>query len=148
MGPFAFAFSVVLCLMLPPQPIAQTAARREKPMKHYALIFHATRTFTPEEQKQRAVDIAGWVKKVTDMRITLDPRNFRDTLATFALEDSKVVSRNGSSGPKPATIVFFDSPSSEQAVDIARIHPGLNYGVTVEVREWSSPRELAAAETR
>ena len=148
MGPFAFVFSIVLCVMLSPQAIAQTYPRQEKPMKHYALIFHATRTFTPEEQKQRAVDIAGWVKKVTDMGITLDPRNFGDTLATFALEDSKVVSRDGSSGPKPATIVFFDSPSSEQAVDIARIHPGLNYGVTVEVREWTSPRELAAAETR
>jgi hypothetical protein len=82
------------------------------------------------------------------MGITLDPRNFGDTLATFALEDGKVVSRNGASGLKPATIVFFDSPSSEQAVDIARIHPGLNYGVTVEVQEWTSPREVVAAETR
>jgi hypothetical protein len=117
-------------------------------MKHYALIFQPTRTVTSEEQKQRGVDIAAWVKKVTDMGITLDPRNFTDTLATFALEDSQVVSRNGSSGPKPATIVFFDSPSSVKAVDIARIHPGLRYGVTVEVREWTSPRELAAAETR
>jgi hypothetical protein len=117
-------------------------------MKHYSLIFHATRTITPDEQKQRTVDIAGWVKKVTDMGINLDPRNFGDTLATFALDDGKVISPNGSSGPKPATIVFFDSPSSEQAVDIARIHPGLNYGVTVEVREWTSPRELAAAEAR
>ena len=117
-------------------------------MKHYALIFQATRTLTPEEQKLRTVDIAGWVKKVTDMGITLDPRNFGDTLAAFALEDSQVVSRNGSSGPKPATIVFFDSPSSDQAVDIARVHPGLHYGVTVEVREWTSPRELAAEETR
>ncbi len=117
-------------------------------MKHYALIFHATRTFTPEEQKQRTVDIAGWVKKVTDMGITLDPRNFGDTLATFALVDNKVASGNGSSGPKPATIVFFDSPSSEEAVEIARIHPGLQYGAAVEVREWTSPRELAAAETR
>jgi hypothetical protein len=117
-------------------------------MKHYALIFQPTRTVTSEEQKQRGVDIAAWVKKVTDMGITLDPRNFTDTLATFALEDSQVVSRNGSSGPKPATIVFFDSPSSVKAVDIARIHPGLRYGVTVEMREWTSPRELAAAETR
>jgi hypothetical protein len=117
-------------------------------MKHYALIFHATRTFTPEEQKQRPVDIAGWVKKVTDMGITLDPRNFGDTLAAFALEDSRVVSHNGASGPRPATIVYFDSPSSEQAVDIARIYPGLHYGVTVEVREWTSPRELVAAEAR
>ena len=117
-------------------------------MKHYALIFQATRTLTPEEQKQRAVDIAAWVKKVTDMGITLDPRNFGDTLAAFAMEDSKVVSRNGSSGPKPATIVFFDSPSSEEAVEIARIHPGLHYGATVEVKEWTSPRALVAAEAR
>ncbi len=117
-------------------------------MKHYALIFQATRALTPEEQKQRAVDIAAWVKKVTDMGITLDPRNFGDTLAAFAVEDSKVVSRNGSSGPKPATIVFFDSPSTEQAAEIARIHPGLHYGVTVEVREWTSPRALAAAKAR
>jgi hypothetical protein len=148
MGAFVFAISIVLCLMLAPKTIAQTTARQEKPMKHYALIFHATRTLTPEEQKQRTVDIAGWVKKVTDMGITLDPRNFGDTLASFALEDNKVVSRNGSSGAKSASIVFFDSPRSEQAVDIARIHPGLNYGVTVEVQEWTSPRELAAAETR
>ena len=28
------------------------------------------------------------------------------------------------------------------------IHPGLQYGVTVEVREWTSPRELAGAATR
>ena len=117
-------------------------------MKRDALIFHATRTFTPEEQKQRPLDIAGWVKKVTELGITLDPRNFGDTLAAFTLEDSQVVSRNGSSDPKPATIVFFDSPSSKQAVDIARIHPGLHYGVSVEVREWTSPRELAAAESR
>jgi len=117
-------------------------------MKHYALIFQATRTLTPEEQKQRAVDIAAWVKKVTDMGITLDPRNFGETLAAFALEDSKVVARDGVGSPQPATIVFFDAPSSEQAVDIARIHPGLRYGVTVEVREWTSPRALAVAEPR
>ena len=117
-------------------------------MKHYALIFRATRTLTPEEQKQRPVDIAAWVKTVTDLGITLDPRNFGDTLAHFGLEDGRVVSSNGSSGPKPATIVFFDSPSSEQAVEIARMHPGLHYGVTVEVRDWTSPRELAAAEKK
>ena len=115
-------------------------------MKHYALIFHSTRTLTPEEQKQRPVDIAGWVKKVTDIGITLDPRNLGDTLAAFAMDDSKGVSHSGSSGPKPAIIVFFDSASSEQAVEIARIHPGLHYGATVEVREWTSPRALVTAE--
>jgi len=111
-------------------------------MKHYALIFHPTRTLTPEEQKRRAADIAVWVKTVTDMGITLDPRNFGETVANFSLEENKVVARNGSSNPTALTIVFFDSPSRDQAVDIARVHPGLHYGVTVEVREWVSPREI------
>jgi hypothetical protein len=112
-------------------------------MQHYALIFHATRTLTPEEQKQRAIDIAAWVKKVTDMGITLDPRNFGETVANFAEDESKLVSRNGSSDPQFVTIVFFDAPNKDQAAEIARIHPGLHYGVTVEVREWASPRQLA-----
>jgi hypothetical protein len=145
---FSFALLpcfLVLCLT---QSIAQIANPQEKPMKHYALIFHPTRPLTPEEQQQRTVDIAAWVKKVTDMGITLDPRNFGETVANFALEESKVVSRNGSSDPKLVTIVFFDSPDRDQAVNIARIHPGLHYGVTVEVREWVSPRELTARETR
>src|SRR5258708_34049497 len=107
---FAFASSMVLCLMLPPQSIAQTAARQEKPMQHYALIFHATRSLTPEEQKQRAVDIAAWVKTVTDMGITLDPRNFGELVANFASKQGKVVSRNGSSDPKFVTIAFFKAP--------------------------------------
>jgi hypothetical protein len=127
---------------------AQIASPQEKPMPHYALIFHATRSLTPEEQKQRALDIAAWVKTVTGMGITLDPRNFGELVANFASEQGKVVSRNGASDPKFVTIVFFDSPGRNQAMEIARIHPGLHYGVTVEVREWASPRELAATEAR
>jgi len=49
----------------------------------------------------------------------------------------------GRATPRSFTIVFFDASSKEQAVEIARIHPGLHYGVTVEVREWTSPRETA-----
>ena len=113
-------------------------------MKHFALIFRSTRTLNPEELKQRAVDIAAWVKRVTEMGLALDPRNLGARAANFSSEGNEVVSREGSSDPALNTIVFFDSPSIEQAVEIARIHPGLNYGVTVEVREWTSPREIAA----
>ncbi len=79
---------------------------------------------------------------LTDLGITLDPRNFGETVANFSLEESEGVARNGSSNATSLTIVFFDSPSRDQAVDIARVHPGLHYGVTVEVREWVSPREI------
>jgi hypothetical protein len=113
-------------------------------MKHYALLFRSAHTFTPEELKRREVEIAAWVKRVTDMGITLDPRNFGETAANFSAEGSEIISREGSSDPTLSTIVFFDSPSREQAVNIARIHPSLHYSVNVEVRQWTSPRETAA----
>ena len=113
-------------------------------MKHYVLIFHSTRTLSPEEVKQRVVDIATWVKQVTDMGVTLDPRSLEETLANFSADGTQIVSREGSSDPTFRNLVFFDSASSEQAVTIARTHPGLRYGATVEVREWTSPRSLAS----
>jgi hypothetical protein len=139
---FSFALlvsSTVFCQLIH----SQTASPQEKPMKHYALIFHSTRTLTPEELKQRPVEIAAWVKRVTDMGIALDPRALGETAATFSAEGNEVVSREESSDPTLSTIVFFDSPSRDQAVNIARIHPGLHYGVSIEVREWTSPRETA-----
>jgi hypothetical protein len=118
----------------------QSTNIQEKLMNHYALIFHSTRTFTPEEQKQRTLDIADWVKQVTEMGITLDPRNFGETAASFPSDGSKTGVNQASGGPALATIVFFDTADREQAVEIARIHPALHYGVNIEVREWTSPR--------
>jgi hypothetical protein len=138
---------LLLCIAVLCQPIhSQTITPPEKPMKHYALLFHTSRTLTPEELKQRRIEIAAWAKEVTDMGITLDPRSLGETAATFSTEESKVVSRNGSSDPTLSNIVFFDSSSRDQAVDIARRHPGLHYGVTVEVREWTSPRQIVASQ--
>jgi hypothetical protein len=109
-------------------------------MKHYALIFYSTRTLTPEEQKQRPVDIASWIKEVMDMGITLDPRNFGGVEADFSEPGSVSGSSKGSSDPVMVTIVFFDSVDRDQAVNIARMHPGPCYGVAVKLREWTTPR--------
>ena len=113
-------------------------------MKHYALLFRSTRTLTAEELKQRTLDIAGWVKLVTDMGITLDPRNFGATEGHFSTKGNEVISREESGDSALTTVVFFDASSQDQAIDIARMHPGLQYGVTVELREWTSPRDTAA----
>jgi hypothetical protein len=112
-------------------------------MKQYALIFHATRALTPDEQKQRPIDISAWVKKVAEMGIELDPRNFEESLANFSSSGKEIISGLGPSDPTLVTIVYFGSPDGEQAVEIARIHPALSYGVKVEVREWSTPRVSA-----
>jgi hypothetical protein len=119
-------------------------------MKHYALLFHTNpnRPLTPEEQEQRQVEIAAWAKQVTDMGIKLDPRALGETAANFSVEGGQIVSHDGSSDPEFRNLVFFDSASRDQAVNIARIHPGLHYGSTVEVREWTDPRQAAAKANR
>jgi hypothetical protein len=140
-----FSLALLFCSVIPcPSIQAQTVSPKEKPMKHYALIFHATRTLTPQELEQRRLEIAAWAKRVTDMGIALDPRALGETAAAFSAEGNEIVSRKESSDPTLRNLVFFDSPNKEQAVDIARIHPGLRYGSTVEVREWTSPRETTA----
>jgi hypothetical protein len=139
------SFALLACLAVLIQPLhSQAASPQEKLMKHYALLFHTSRTLTPEEQKQRGVEIAAWVKQVTGMGVTLDPRSLGETAATFAAKGTEIISGNGLIDPTLSNIVFFDSPSRDQAVDIARIHPGLHYGVTVEVREWTSPRQASS----
>jgi hypothetical protein len=115
-------------------------------MKHYALIFHtnANRTLTPKELQQRQVEISAWAKQVTDMGVKLDPRALGETAANFSAEGDKIVSHDGSIDPTFRNLVFFDSASRDQAVEIARTHPGLHYGSAVEVREWTDPRQAAA----
>src|SRR6266550_7099865 len=144
-GATRLSFALLACLAVLIQPIhSQTASPQEKPMKHYALLFHTSRTLTPEEVKQRGVEITAWVKQVTNMGITLDPRALGETAATFSGKGSDVIPGNGSIDPTLSNLVFFDSPSKDQAVEVPRIHPGLNSGATVEVREWTSPRQATA----
>jgi hypothetical protein len=134
--------------MFLPAPLVGCAvlySQEKKPnMKHYCLIFHTSRTLTPEELKQRRADITAWVKQVEEMGVTLDPRAFGETAAMFSREGGSVVSRQASSDPALTNLVFFDCEDPEKAVKIGRAHPGLHYGAAVEVREWSSPRAAVA----
>ncbi len=114
-------------------------------MKHYALVFYpSSRTLTPEELKQRQVEILEWVKEVTAMGIDLDPRSFTAPAARLSISGGEVVSGSEAAGSTFTNVVFFDSASEEQAMHIAKTHPGLHYGTTVDVREWTSPRQPAA----
>jgi hypothetical protein len=121
----------------------QIALSQEKHMQHFAIIFRSTRVLTASESQQRALDIQAWVKKVTEMGITLDPRNFGQTIANLSAKNGELASRSEPEDPSLVTIVFFDAPNNDQALAIARIHPGLRYGVALELREWNPPRIAA-----
>ncbi len=108
-------------------------------MHHYVLIFRPTRALTADELKQRAVEIPVWVKRVGEMGITLDPKALNPSAVRLSLQNGNVVTEEGSPDPTLTNLVFFDAASQEQAIEVARIHPGLHYGVRVEVREWTVP---------
>ena len=108
-------------------------------MHHYVLIFRPTRTLTADELKRRAVEIPAWVKRVGEMGITIDPKALSPSALRLSQHGGSVVTEEGSADPTLTNLVFFDAASQEQAIDVARIHPGLHYGVNVEVREWTSP---------
>lgn len=112
-------------------------------MKHYALIFYPSGTLTSEQLKQRQIEILQWVKDVKSMGIDIDPRAFATPLARLSPPESETISGNQKVGYMFSNIVFFDATSEEQAMRVAKTHPGLRYGTTVEVREWTSPRVLA-----
>ena len=112
-------------------------------MKHYALIFYPSRTLTSEQLKQRQIEILEWAKDVTSMGISIDPRAFATPLARLSPSGGETVPGNERAGSTFSNIVFFDAASEEQATRVAKMHPGLRYGTTVEVREWTSPRAVA-----
>lgn len=108
-------------------------------MHHYVMIFRTTRPFTAEEQQTRPREIQKWVAEVTSMGIQLDPRNLGDTVANLSQLDGSITSRNVPTDQSLVTLVYFDAPDNAKALEIARIHPGRRYGVTLELREWSAP---------
>jgi hypothetical protein len=140
-----FTFILLLLAAVAGQPTySQTAKTQEKPMKHYALIFYPSHTLTPGELKQRQIEILEWAKDVTSMGIDLDPRALGSPLARLAPSGGDAASGDEGAGAAFTNIVFFDSASEEQALRVAKMHPGLRYGTRIEVREWTSPRAAAS----
>jgi hypothetical protein len=113
-------------------------------MHHYVMIFRTTRPFTAEEQQIRGRDIQHWVAQVTSMGIQLDPRNLGETVANLSQVDGETVSHTDPTDRSLVTLVYFDAPDNATALEVARSHPGPHYGVTLELREWSTPAPLTA----
>ena len=145
---------LLLCIAVLCQPIhlPRPSPHQEKP--HEALCppsSHTSRTLTPEELKQRRIEIAAWAKEgARTWGFTLDPRSPRRNGSDLLhrRKQGRLPQWVKRSHTLP-TIVFFDSSSRDQAIDTRAKAPGpARYGVTVEVREWTSPDRLWSARLR
>ncbi len=98
-------------------------------MKQFVLLFRQGRTLSEEEQKQRTNEVRAWaLQKISEGR-KLDPR--------ILSEESNRVSPKGES--PVIAFLFLEASDFTEAVKIAETHPGIRYGVNIEVREWTTP---------
>lgn len=108
-------------------------------MNRYMMLFRGTRALTESELEQRGIAIQEWVAMVRQRGINLDPRILDQTVGTYSQKNGTVTSEAVSSDAALTAVVSFDAADDETAGAIAEAHPGLHYGVVVELRRWLPP---------
>src|SRR4030095_2942473 len=101
----------------------------------FVFIFRqGHKTLSEDEQKRRTEEVRVWaLQQIKDGR-GLEPRVLGDQSIRLgdsagAVSDGVVIALN-----------FIQATDFDEAVNIAKTHPGLRYGVSIEVRPWTDPR--------
>ena len=109
-------------------------------MEKFAFIFRQTNhPLTPEQQKRRAEEVRDWAIHLRDEGHSLDPHLLGADRYVAAPDGVKVSSSDGVAGDPVIAVLIIDSTNFEEAKKIALTHPGLRYGVSIEVREATTP---------
>lgn len=108
-------------------------------MKPFVFIFRQSKhPMTQEQLKRRAEEVRAWALQLRHEGHTLEPHLLGEErfLETPTGSDGS----DAAAGDDPVTAVLIvDFPRFEEATKAARTHPGLRYGVSVEVREAFPP---------
>ena len=124
---------------------AQTASavapadKPSQPMKQFVIIFRqGPKQLTEVDLKNRSLETRAWAQRQNAAGHKLDPH--------ILAPESHWIGPDGGSGPAPAStagpitaLLFLEARDLAQAVDVARAHPAVRYGVSVEVRPWERP---------
>jgi len=104
--------------------------------KHFVFIFRqGPARFSDEEQERRTEEVRHWALEQIKQGRNLEPRILGDESYRLG-EDAP---NKGDDGIVVA-LNFIEATDISEAVSIARTHPGLRYGVRIEVRSWMDPR--------
>lgn len=103
--------------------------------KSFVFIFRkGSRILTEEEQKRRTEEVRAWALQEPKAH-DLDPRILGDE--SYYLGNSD---KNSKGEGTVIALNFIRATDLDEAVQIAKSHPGLRYGVGIEVRPWVDPR--------
>ncbi len=101
----------------------------------FVLIFReGTRRLSEAEQKSRTEAVRNWALQQVQLH-NLDPRVLSDEGRQLGND-----AHNNSQGNRVIALNFLEAENFNEAVQIAQSHPGLQYGVGIEVRPWRNPR--------
>jgi hypothetical protein len=109
-------------------------------MQKFAFIFRQTNfPMTPEQQKKRAEEVRGWAIHQRDEGHSLDPHLLGAERYLATPDGTKPSSADSAPADPVVAILILDASNFEEAKRIAATHPGLRYGVSIEVREATAP---------
>ena len=124
-----FSFPALLALFA---LFAGTALAQAEPMKQFVMIFRQPKPLTEADRQRVTEETRAWAKQQNDKGHKLDPH--------ILAPESRWIGPDGVGGPAPVTaLLFFEARDFDQAVEVARTHPAVRYGVSVEVRPWAPP---------
>lgn len=102
--------------------------------QHFVFLFRrGSRTLSPEEHGQLSLEIRAWAKQWIQEGYSLDPR-------ALSQESFWITPDNAGNDERPITnLLFLTAKDFDDAVRIAKSHPGARYGTEIEVRAWAPP---------
>jgi hypothetical protein len=101
----------------------------------FVFIFRkGNRILSEEEQKRRTEEVRAWALQEGKAH-DLEPRVLGDE-SLYLGDGDKNLKGEGT----VIALNFIRATDLDEAVKIAKSHPGLRYGVSIEVRPWTDPR--------
>ena len=108
-------------------------------MKQFVIIFRqGAKQLTETDLKNRSDATRIWAQEQNAAGHKLDPH--------ILTAEGRSIGPDGASKPAPVkeadsitALLFLEARDLEQAADVARSHPALRYGASVEVRAWAPP---------
>lgn len=111
-------------------------------MKQFVLIFRQGNAgqVSKEEQAKRHEEILAWARKWIAEGYSFDPRRLGEEAYWIAPDGE-----GDDSGEKSVVnLLFLTAKDFDDAVRVAKTHPGVHFGTHIEVRAWTAPAPLAA----
>ena len=110
--------------------------------KQFVLIFRQGNAgqVSAEEQAKRTAEIREWARGWIEQGYSFDPRQLGQESYRIAPDGEG----DGGGERSVVNLLFLTAKDFDDAVRVAKTHPGVRFGTHIEVRAWTAPGPLVA----